>query len=238
MLVDPKTWGTGTASVKVVDVPADITGTLPLTGVQQVYSTVAPGQNIQLTAAAAAGDRIALSITGPAFTGAIKIFRPDSTQMLSKTFNTAGTFVDATAVTITGTHTIKIDPSASGVGNVTVTAYLVPADATAAPLVVNGATSRLTTLVPGQNGVVTFDANSQDSLKIVASTVTTGSSTCCGAKVSVIGPLGTTVMLAKAVGTNGATWALVVPSTGTYTIKMDPQSSAIGGITFKVQTNV
>ncbi len=53
-----------------------------------------------------------------------------------------------------------------------------------------------------------------------------------------IGPLGTTVMLAKTVGTKGATWSLTVPSTGTYTIKMDPQSNAIGGITFKVQTNV
>ena len=51
-----------------------------------------------------------------------------------------------------------------------------------------------------------------------------------------IGPLGTTVMLAKAVGTNGATWTLTVPSTGTYTIKMDPQGNAIGGITFKVQS--
>jgi hypothetical protein len=219
-------------------VPADISGTLPMTGVQQVYTTIAPGQNIQLTAGLVAGQRIALSITGPNFSGAIKILRPDATQMLSKTFNAAGTFVDATAVTVTGTHTIKIDPSSTGFGNVTVTAYIVPADATAPALVKDGATERLTTTTPGQNGTVTFDANSQDSLRIVASTVTTGSSTCCGAKVSVIGPGGTTVMLAKAVGTNGATWTLTVPSTGTYTIKMDPQSSSIGGITFKVQSNV
>ena len=217
--------------------PPDVTGSLPLTGVQQVYNTSAPGQNIQLTLSASAGQKIALSITGPSYSGSIKIFRPDATQMLSKTFNAAGTFVDATAVTVSGTHTVKIDPAASGVGMVTVTAYLVPADAIGAPLTVNGATSRVDTTTPGQNGTVTFDANSQDSLRIVATTVTTGASTCCGSKVSVIGPLGTTVMLAKTVGTNGATWTLTVPSTGTYTIKMDPQSNAIGGITFKVQTN-
>ena len=29
VLLDPKTFGTGTASVKVIDVPADVTGTLP-----------------------------------------------------------------------------------------------------------------------------------------------------------------------------------------------------------------
>lgn len=238
VLVDPKTSSVGTVSVKVVDVPADITGTLPLTGVQQVYSTVAPGQNIMLTTNVAAGQRIALSITGPAFSGSVKILRPDMTQLLSKTFSASGAFVDATAVTVTGTHSIKIDPSASGFGAVTITAYNVPADATATPLVIDGATSRLSTTVPGQNGTVTFDANSQASIRIVATTVSTGASTCCGAKVSVIGPLGTTVMLAKSVGTNGATWTLTVPSTGTYTIKMDPQASAIGGITFKVQSNV
>jgi hypothetical protein len=238
VLVDPKTSGTGTVSVRVLDVPADVSGSLPLTGVQQVYTTTAPGQNITLTMSAAAGQRIALWITGPSFSGSIKITRPDATQMLSKTFNAAGTFVDATAVTVSGTHTIKIDPSASGFGNVTVTAYAVPADATGAALTVDGATSRVSTTVPGQNGTVTFDANSQDSLRIVASSVTTGVSTCCGSKVSVIGPLGTTVMLAKNVGTNGATWTLTVPSTGTYTIKMDPQASSVGGITFKVQSNV
>ena len=238
VLVDPKTWGTGTVSVRVLDVPADVGGSLPLTGIQQVYSTGAPGQNIQLTMSASAGQRIALSITGPSYNGSIKIFRPDATQMLSKTFNAAGTFVDATAITVTGTHTVKIDPSLSGVGMVTVTAYLVPADATGAALTVDGATSRVDTTTPGQNGTVTFDANSQASLRIVATSVTTGASTCCGSKVSVIGPLGTTVMLAKTVGTKGATWTLTVPSTGTYTIKMDPQSSSIGGITFKVQSNV
>ena len=37
VLVDPKTSGTGTVSVSVLDVPADISGSLPLTGVQQVY---------------------------------------------------------------------------------------------------------------------------------------------------------------------------------------------------------
>ncbi len=238
VLVDPKTSGTGTVSVRVLDVPADISGSLPLTGVQQVYSTSSPGQNIQLTLSAAAGQRIALSITGPSYNGSIKILRPDTTQMLSKTFGAAGTFVDATAVTVTGTHTVRIDPTGSGIGMVTVTAYLIPADATAAALTVDGGTSRVETTVPGQNGVITFAADSQDSLRIVATSVTTGASTCCGAKVSVIGPLGTTVMLAKTVGTKGATWNLTVPSTGTYTIKMDPQSSAVGGATFKVQSNV
>jgi hypothetical protein len=185
---------------------------------------------------ATAGQKLAILISGPAFSGSIKVTRPDATVMLTKSFTASGTFVDATAVTITGSNTVKIDPSGTGFGSVTVTAYSVPADATAAPLVVDGAASRLTTTVPGQNGTVTFDANAQDSIQIVASSVSTGTSTCCGAKVSVVGPLGTTVMLAKSVGTNGATWALVVPSTGTYTIKMDPQANAIGGITFTVRS--
>jgi hypothetical protein len=89
--------------------------------------------------------------------------------------------------------------------------------------------------VPGQNGTVTFSATAQDSIRITASAVSTGTSTCCGSKVSLIGPLGTTVMLPKSVGTNGGAWTLTVPSTGTYTIKMDPQANAIGGITFAVQ---
>ena len=66
VLVDPKTSGTGTVSVRVIDVPADVSGSLPLTGVQQVYTTTSPGQNISLTLGAVAGQRIALSIPGRA----------------------------------------------------------------------------------------------------------------------------------------------------------------------------
>jgi hypothetical protein len=234
VLLDPKSFGTGTASVKVIDVPADVTGTLTMNGVQQVLSTTAPGQNITLTMAGTAGQKVAILVSAPAFSGSLKITRPDATVMLTKSFTASGAFVDATALTITGTNTVKIDPSGAGFGAVTVTAYNVPADAVGTPLVVDGAAQRLTATVPGQNGTITFSANAQDVVKITASSVSTGTSTCCGSKVSVIGPLGTTVMLAKSVGTNGAAWTLTLPSTGTYTIKMDPQSNAIGGITFAV----
>jgi hypothetical protein len=234
VLLDPKSFGTGTESVKVIDVPADVTGTLTMNGVQQVLSTTAPGQNITLTMAGTAGQKVAILVSAPAFSGSLKITRPDATVMLTKSFTASGAFVDATALTITGTNTVKIDPSGAGFGAVTVTAYNVPADAVGTPLVVDGAAQRLTATVPGQNGTITFSANAQDVVKITASSVSTGTSTCCGSKVSVIGPLGTTVMLAKSVGTNGAAWTLTLPSTGTYTIKMDPQSNAIGGITFAV----
>jgi hypothetical protein len=234
VLLDPKTFGTGTASVKVIDVPADITGTLALNGVQQVLTTTAPGQNIVLGMPATAGQKVAILISGPAFSGSMKITRPDATSMLTKSFTTSGAFVDTTAVTITGTNTVKIDPTGAAFGAVTVTAYNVPADATGTPITVDGAASRVTATVPGQNGSVTFTATAQDAVKITASSVSTGTSTCCGAKVSVIGPLGTTVLLPRSVGTNGGNWTMTLPSTGTYTIKMDPQAQAIGGVTFTV----
>lgn len=238
VLVDPKTSGTGSATVKVVDVPPDVTAALPLNGTPQVFTTTAAGQNIILTANATAGQKVAFWITGSAFAGSLKVTRPDATSMLSKSFAAAGAFVDATAVTVTGNHTVKIDPTGAAFGTVTITAYTVPADAVGTPLVIDGVTQRVATTVPGQNGTITFNATAQDSLRIVASAVTTGTSTCCGSKVSVIGPTGTTVMLAKSVGTNGATWSLIVPLTGTYTIKLDPQSSSIGGVTFKVQSAI
>jgi len=197
-------------------------------------STSAPGQNIVLSMAATAGQRVAILISAPAFSGSLKITRPDATTMLTKSFTASGAFVDATAVTVTGSNVVKIDPSGAGFGSVTVTAYNVPADAVGTPITVGGAASRVSATVPGQNGSVTFTATAQDTIKITASAVSTGTSTCCGAKVSLIGPLGTTVMLPKSVGTNGGSWTLTVPSTGTYTIKMDPQANAIGGITFAV----
>ncbi len=236
VLVDPKNAVIGAGAVQVFDVPGDVTAALPMNGTPVVLTTT-PGQNISLSLAATAGQKLALHVSGPGFSGTVKVIRPDASQMSSKTFNTVGVFVDAAVVTVTGTHTVRVDPSGTGFGNVTVTAYSVPADVDGGTVTAGGAAVRVATTVPGQNGVLTFTGVAQASMRLVMAGVTTGTSTCCGAKVSVIGPGAVTTMLPKNVGTNGAAFTFTLPSSGSYTIKLDPLNAAVGGVTFTLEPN-
>ena len=63
------------------------------------------------------------------------------------------------------------------------------------------------------------------------SNVTIGNTSCCGAKISMLKPDGTTVVPPILVGTFGATINATLPVTGTYSIVVDPQQAYVGGIT-------
>jgi hypothetical protein len=61
--------------------------------------------------------------------------------------------------------------------------------------------------------------------------VTIGNTSCCGAKISMLKPDGTTVVPPILVGTFGATINATLPVTGTFSIVVDPQQAYVGGIT-------
>ena len=63
------------------------------------------------------------------------------------------------------------------------------------------------------------------------SNVTIGNTSCCGARISILKPDGTTVVPPILVGTFGATITATLPVTGVYSIGIDPQQAYVGGIT-------
>ena len=87
---------------------------------------------------------------------------------------------------------------------------------------------------PGQNATETFSgtAGQKVSLNLTANTI--GANTISGTKVSIVTG-STTVVAATDVGTTASSSSRsTLPSTATYTIKVDPQGANTGGITLSL----
>jgi subtilisin family serine protease len=238
IVIDPQSTATGSVTLTLYDVPPDLAGTISPGGADATVSVSVPGQNAALTFAGVAGQRVSLALTGvtigsSGFSSAkVSILNPNGTTLVAPTFfGTSGGFVDTKTLGSNGSYTILVDPQSNAVGNATLTLYDVPSDPAVA-IVPGGASAALTTTAAGQNGRFTFSgvAGRRVSLKLTA--VTIGSSTFSSAKVSILNPNGTTLLAPTFFGTNGSfvdTQSL--STTGTYTVLIDPQSTATGSVT-------
>jgi hypothetical protein len=238
VLIDPKTSVVGSATAAVFDVQADATGTL-VSGTPLGTNVVSPGQNVVLTIPSiTAGQRLAVAISSPGYPGTMKLLNPDGTTLATKTFSASGAFIDATTTTQNGNYSLKVDPTGVGVGSAIVTFWNVPANVNGGTIVKDGVPVVVTTTTPGQNATLSFTANAQDSIKLAFSNVTIGASTCCSTKITITTPTGTNLTLPKSIGTGTNTpITSILPTTGTYTITIDPQANATGGARFALLTN-
>jgi hypothetical protein len=228
LVVDPPNMTTGSATFTLYDVPPDVTGTIAPGGAAVSPSMTTPGQNAKLTFDGAAGQRISLKI-GPASlsTAYVSITRPDGGSVVSNIlFSTSGAFVDTKVLPVAGTYTLTVDPQGAATGTATLALYDVPADASAT-LTVGGPAQSISIATPGQNGRVTFAGNAGQSVSLRITGVTVAT-----AFVSIIKPDGSTLVSNTLVGTPGRTITTTLPVAGTYTIVIDPQSSATGNMTF------
>lgn len=231
VFIDPLEANTGSVTLTLYDVPADVSGTIapgsPPTPAQVIITT--PGQNGSLTFPGSPGDRVCLKIEPSAPSGTVKILNPDGTTVSSATSGVAAAFIDSQTLTQPGTHSVGIDPTTYNTGTMTLRLYTVPPDS-AGTTSVGGAPTALT-FATGQNGTLTFagTASQQVTVRLTGNTI-----------------LGVTVRLKRANGTqltsttsvsgsfNLATQTL--PATETYTIEIDPQRWNAGNITVAVTT--
>jgi subtilisin family serine protease len=134
-----------------------------------------------------------------------------------------GSYVPAAAgpVTITATATTgSATANASSAGDV---------PATIAP---GGPAVTVTTTASGQNAELVFSGRAGERVSAALTGVSMGTSTCCGAVVSILAPDGSTVGSAKLVGTTGGFMdTRSLPADGLYTILVDPQGQATGSMT-------
>jgi RHS repeat-associated protein len=229
LAVDP---GGATGSVKVTAYDAhDVTGSfVPSAGGDVKALTLgAPGQNARYTVAATAGQRVAINATGSTIDlFQMKWLNPDGTQLdASVLMGTGNNFYDSVTMPAAGTYTLLVDPFGARTGSMTLTAYDAPdVLGTISPSMAGD--SKLETMaVPGQNARVTFSgtANEQITLTVTGSTVSAGG-------ISLLAPDGTTVGGQFAIGTGD--WSplpFTLPSTGTYTVLLDPSNELTGHLT-------
>jgi|GEM_PF-1424698 len=162
----------------------------------------------------------------------VSISNPDGSTLAARTLvGTGGGFLDAVQLPMSGTGTIAILPQNGATGSLTLQLNDVPADA-AASITPGGAAVTISTSTAGQNAQLGFAGNTGQRVSVQLTNVTIGSSTCCSTFVSIRKPDGSTLVSPMFVGTSGGfVDTATLPVTGSYTVFLDPQSSATGSAT-------
>jgi hypothetical protein len=226
--MDPATTATGNITFTLYDV-TDVTGTITAGGAPVTVTITTPGQNASLTFPGTTGQRVSLKVSNvTVWSTALKILNPNGSTLWTGSTLLSGTFVNPLTLGSTGTYTITIDPDSSYTGNLTFTLYNVPADPTAT-LTINGGGATLTTTTPGQNALATFAGTSGQLLTVRLTNNSMGSTT-----VKLLKPDGSQLATSTSSSANFNLAQQTLPTTGTYSVTIDPSGANIGSITVAV----
>ncbi|MES1244716.1 MAG: IPT/TIG domain-containing protein [Acidobacteriota bacterium] len=226
---DPSLTETGTATLTLYNVPPDATAGIVPGGSPVTVTTATPGQNLAVTFAGSAGQRISLGIsvgTVGGSCGYLSILRPDGSALVGAAIQCASGFIDLQVLPVSGTYRITFDPYGAATGAVTLTLYNVPPDATAG-IVPGGPPVTVTTTIPGQNAVLTFAGSAGQRISLDISVGIAGGD--CG-YFSILQPDGSEFFRFVECAT-GFIDLPALPVSGTYRIVFDPMGTATGTAT-------
>ena len=235
VVVDPETTATGSVDVRVRDVPPDVTGPLTLGGPAKAVNITTPGQNAALTFTGTAGQRVTLTATSTTMNDYVdyEIDAPNGTRVYGSYVGVGSrNWSDAVTLPSAGTYTVKINPENQGVGVVSFQLAGVPPDITGT-LTVGGATKAVTIPTAGQNAVLTFTGTAGQRVALTATSTTMNDY-----EDFEIRTPGGALVYASYVGVGSSTWSdrLVLPTAGTYTLKINPEDEGVGTVTYKLAT--
>ncbi len=235
VFLNPVTRSTGNATVRVHNVPADVSATIISGGAPQTVSIVSPGQNARLSFSGIAGKRVSLSLSDVTMgssaccSSKVSILKPDGSTLTPATLiGTSGGFLDRKALPVSGTYKIVVNPQSSATGDMTLQLYDVPADASGAIAAGTPLVSSLST--PGQNAAYTFTGSLSQRISLAVSGVSFA-----GAKVGIVKPDGSYLVFPATMGGSGGFIdAKVLPVAGVYKVTLDPVSDATGSATLSL----
>lgn len=225
--VDPVGTGTGTVTVTAYDVPADLSGSLTpsLAGAAVNSPLLVPGQNARYTLGTPANARVSLLVTPPS--GTLYVLNADGSTLNSLGVGAVNAFVEPWA--FAAGQSVKADLLEANTGTVTLTAFDVPNDLTGS-LVINGVAVAVPIVGRGQNGQYTFTGTAAQSVTVRVTGNTMGSVT-----VKLLGTDGVTVLAtASSILSSFNLPAASLPTTGTYTVLVDPTSTNTGTLSLRV----
>jgi len=120
IVVDPQDAATGSATLTLYDVPADITGPLAVGGGPFSLVVPTPGENARLSFAGTAGQHVTLTLSSVTLQASyVSILKPDGTSLTWPAY--IGTFGGTIAADLptTGTYAVSVDPISDSTGNMT-----------------------------------------------------------------------------------------------------------------------
>jgi YD repeat-containing protein len=224
IVIDPANPYTGTVTVTA---STELSGTITPGGAAVPISITRVGQNARYTFTGTAGQTVSAGLTAVTMAaGTVSLIKPDGSTLVGPiSFNTSGGVIDSQVLPTTGTYAMLVDPSLAYTGNVTLTLYNTPD--VSGTMTLNGAVVTPTLTVPGQRARYSFAGTAGQWVNLGLTAVTISSST-----VSLLKPDGTTLGSAF-INTSGGSLdpTTTLPTTGTYTIVLDPTVLAIGSMT-------
>jgi hypothetical protein len=119
--LNPGGLNTGTATLTLYDVPADLAGTITVGGPAVALTTTVPGQNATLTFSASASQAVTVRITGNTMGSvAVTLRKPDGSTQTSSTSSGASFNLSAQTLAAAGTYSIFVNPSGANIGSINV----------------------------------------------------------------------------------------------------------------------
>ena len=235
VVVDYSGKNTGSVQLTLYTVPADISGTITANGSAVTVSPGTPGQNGALTFSGASGQRVSVYVSGVSMTAVISVKSPSGTTLGSTTVTVLPGFVEPITLPATGTYTLFVDPTGAATGSVTLNLYDVAADGSGT-LTVGGAGVGVTVSSPGQNAALTFSGTSgqQITVRVTSSDFRTPANVVSTVTVKLLKPDGTTLTSITSMGTTFNLATQTLPSTGTYTVVIDPSQANTGSLTVTI----
>jgi len=232
ILVAPTSSGaTGSVTLTLYDVPADVTGPIVPGGAPVSVTTTVPGQNVSLTFAGTATQRVSLVVSGATYgSGLTYVYlkKPDGTTLASAFFTGASGFLDIQTLPTAGTYTILVDPWETAIGGATLQLYDVPADATGT-ITVGGAAVPITVSTPGQNASLTFTGTVNQQVTVHAT-----SNTLFCPTVSLKSSNGSTLTSLFSCSASFDLAPQTLSTADTYTVVIDGFGATTGGMTISV----
>ncbi len=244
--IDP---GTSSGSVTVA-LSADVVETIAIDGPQVIATTTTAGQDARLIFTASAGQRIfvyATTVSNPYAT--LNLLTPTGSIQTQIVINNGSGpfFMDTQTLAGAGTYQLWVQHSGTYIGSETLQIVSVPADFTGT-LTVPAAGAQGTALsVPssgnlavGQNASLTFSGTATQILSFnILSTIGSGWSSC---SVTVTGPSPSTTQIAQGYcGNQGSVPnfvdAVTIPTTGTYTVYLNPLGPAVGNASVSINND-
>ena len=236
--VDPQSNGTGSMTMTLYDVPPDVSGSIVAGGSSVAPTTTVPGQNARFTFSGTQGQRVSLAISSVSLTPSgsfeiVSLLSPTGASLGGSGVVTTSGWIDTKTLPSSGVYTVLVDPDGAGTGGTTLTLYDVPPDVTGA-LTPSQSGDELSpsTSTPGQNAKLTF-AGAQGqrvSLKISGVTLSGGGTF---ETVSILKPDGGTLAGSGVVTSSGWIDTQTLPTTGTYTVFVDPDKGTTSSSTVR-----
>ncbi|HEU4890868.1 MAG TPA: carboxypeptidase regulatory-like domain-containing protein [Vicinamibacterales bacterium] len=248
LLVVPTNPAWGSVTLALVDVLPDPVATIAADGQPVTIETSRAGQNAKLTFQGTAGQKISLLGT-QGMSGQVSltcdvnvtILGPDMSPVTGATacMEDSG-FIDpasmpAAGLPAAGTYTILVDPAQYATGSLTLRLYTVTDFAgTIAP---DGSPVTVPLAPPGRNATLTFSGTALQWVSLVATGISGQIALTCDVNVSILKPNNAgTLVSPTCVEGNGFIDAVQLPTTGTYTIVVDPTSYVSGDLTMTLYT--